>query len=82
MKSLSQNTSFQLFVTDKGYIFVCLLEKESDVLLALKQVAKDVGVPEDLVTNGTKSETSAEFKRFCINVGTTLKILEKGYAMG
>ena len=54
------------------------MEKESDVLLTLKLFAKDVGLPEDLVTDGTKAETSAEVKIFCINIGTTLKILEQG----
>ena len=54
-KSLRQNSCYQLFVTDKDYIFVCPLEKESDVLLALKLFAKDVGVPEALVTDGTKA---------------------------
>ena len=78
MKSLRQNTCCQLFVTDKGYIYVCPLEKESDVLLALKLFAKEIGVPEALVTDGAKAETSAEVKRFCINIGTTLKILEQG----
>ena len=76
MKSLRQNTFCQLFVTDKGHVFVCPLEKESDLLLALKLFAKDVGVPESLVTDGVKAKTSKEVKRFCINIGTTLKILE------
>ena len=76
MKSLRQNTCFQLFVTDKSYVYVCPFEKESDVLLALKLFDKDVGVPETLVTDGAKAETSAEVKIFCINIGTTLNILE------
>lgn len=78
LKSLRQNTCCQLFVTDKGYMFVCPMEKEADVLLALKLFAKDVGAPEALVTDGARAETSAEIKKFCINIGTTLKILEQG----
>ena len=78
MKSLRQNTFCQLFVTDKGYIFVCQLENESDVLLDLKLFAKDVGVPEVLVTDDAKAITSSEVKRFFINIGTNLKILEQG----
>ena len=54
------------------------MEKEADVLLALKLFAKDVGIPEALVTDGARAETSAEIKKFCINIGTTLKILEQG----
>ena len=78
LESLHQNTCCQLFVTDKSYVFVCPLEKESDVLLSFKLFAKDVGVPEALVTDCAKAETSAEVKKFCINIGTTLKILEQG----
>ena len=78
IKSLRQNTCCQLFVTDNGYVCVCPLEKESDVQLVLKLFAKDVGVPEALVTDGSKDETSAEVKRFCINIGTTHKTLEQG----
>ena len=54
------------------------MAKEGDVLLALKLFAKDVGALEDLVTDGDRTETSAEVRKFCINVGTTLKILEEG----
>ena len=56
--------------------FFAQLEKESDVLLALKLFAKDIDLSEDLVTDGAKAETSAEVNRFCINIGSTLKILE------
>ena len=59
-------------------MYVCPLEKESDVLLALKLFDKDVGVPEALVTDGTKAETSTDVERFFINIGTTLKTLEQG----
>ena len=77
LKHLRQNTCCQLFVTDKGCVFVCPIERESDVLLALKLFAKDVGAPA-LVNDGARSETSAEVRTFCVNVGTTLKTLEQG----
>ena len=55
LKTLRQNTWCQLFVTDKGYVFVFPTEKEADVLLALKLFAKDVGAPEALATDGARS---------------------------
>ena len=54
------------------------MRKESEVLLALKLFAKELGVPETIVTDAAKAETSREVKAFCINIGTTLKTLEEG----
>ena len=51
LKHLRQNACCQLFVTDKGCVFVCQIEKEADVLLSLKLFAKCVGVPEALVAD-------------------------------
>ena len=66
----------QLFVTDKGSIYVCPMENESNVLLALKSFAKNIGLAESLVIDSTKSETSAEVRSFCMIIDTNLKILE------
>ena len=43
-------------------MFVCLTEREADACLALKLFAKDVGAPEDLVTNWARVWTSDEVK--------------------
>ena len=42
----------------------------------MKLFTKNIGVPEALVTDGSTAETSVDVKTFCINIGTTLKILE------
>ena len=70
IKSISQNTFCQIFVTNNGYVCVCPLEKESDALLAMKIFSKEIGMPEALATDGSKAETSADVTRFCINIGT------------
>ena len=59
-KSLRQKTCCQLFVNNKGHVFMCPLREESNDILALKLFAKDVGVPKALVADGAKAETSAE----------------------
>ena len=41
----------------------------------MKLFAKDIVWTEALVTDCSKAETSYEVKRFCTNIGTTLKIL-------
>ena len=52
------------------------MERESDVLLEIELFDKDIGSPEALVTDSSKFETSAEVKRCCIIIVTTLEILE------
>ena len=35
----------QLFVTDKGFLYVVPMRRKSEVLQAIKQFAKEIGVP-------------------------------------
>ena len=42
------HTCCQLFVTDKGCIYVVPMKKKSEVLLAIKQFAKEIGAPDSL----------------------------------
>ena len=42
------HTCCQLFVTDKGFIYVVPMKKKSEVLLAIKQFAKEIGAPDSL----------------------------------
>ena len=48
-KSLRGNTCAQIFVLDNGFVAVYPMRLQSEYLLALKQFAKDVGVPKVLV---------------------------------
>jgi hypothetical protein len=75
-KSLRGNTCVQVFFSDKDYMTVIPMTKESEYLLALKQFAKEVGVPKVLVCNGSKTQNQREVKSFLTNIGTTLKTLE------
>ena len=40
------HTCCQVFVTDRGFIYVVLMKRQSEVLLAIKQFAKEVGAPD------------------------------------
>ena len=44
------NTCCQLFVTDKGFIYVVPMKCKSEVLSAIKQFAKEVGAPDAIVS--------------------------------
>ena len=67
----------QLFVSDKGYLAVYLMERKSDLRDSLHQFCKEVGVPEILVVDSSGEQTSNAVKRFYIQVGTTLHLLEE-----
>ena len=77
-KSSRGNTCCQLFVTDKGYVYVVPMKSKSDVLQAVKQFAKDVGAPEALICDAAREQKSAEVRKFCHEIGTTLRVLEEG----
>ena len=47
-QSSRSHTCCQLFVTDKGFIYVVPMKKKSDLLHAIKQFAKEIGAPDPL----------------------------------
>jgi hypothetical protein len=77
-KSSRGNACCQLFVTDKGFVYVVPMTKEADVLKAVKQFAKEVGAPDALICDAAKAQTSKDMKKFCNEIGTTLRALEEG----
>jgi hypothetical protein len=64
-KSLRGNACCQLFVTDKGVVYVVPIKKESEVLQAVKQFAKKLGTPKALICNVARAQTSAAMHTFC-----------------
>ena len=67
----------QVFVSDKGFIAVYPLTKRSEFKDALHSFCKEIGVPISLVVDPAGEQTSREVRRFCNQVGTTLRILEE-----
>ena len=72
------HTCCQLFVTDKGFIYVVPMKKKSEVLLAIKQFTKEIGAPDSFVADMSGEQMSSEVKKFCNDIGTTLRALEEG----
>ena len=72
------NTCCQLFVTDKGFIYVVPMKRKSEVLSAIKQFAKEVGVPDARVSDMPREQVSQDVRQFCNTIGTTLRALEEG----
>jgi hypothetical protein len=77
-KSSRGNSCCQLFVTDKGFIYVVPMKKESDVMKAVKQFAKEIGAPEAIICDAARAQISQDMKKFCNEIGTTLRALEEG----
>jgi hypothetical protein len=64
------------FVSDKGFVAIYPMQHQRDYFLALRQFAKEVGVPEVLVCDPHPTQTQQKVKEFCTQIGTTLRILE------
>ena len=54
------------------------MKKKSEVLLAIKQFAKEIGAPDSFVADMSGELMSSEVKKFCNDIGTTLRALEEG----
>ena len=76
-KSKRGNLAMQLFVSDKGFVFVVPMKSESEFPLALKLFAKEIGVPDYLIADPARAQKSKEVVAFCHKIGTTLRILEE-----
>lgn len=77
-KSNRGHTCMQLFVSDKGFVYVVPMKSKADFLDALKMFAKELGVPESLIVDPSGEQTSSKVKLFCHQIGSTLRMLEEG----
>jgi hypothetical protein len=77
-KSSRGHTCCQLFVTDKGFVYVVPMRRKSDVLQSVKQFAKEVGAPDAFVADMSGEQMSLDLKKFCNDIGTALRALEEG----
>ena len=72
------NTCCQLFVTDKGFLHVVPMKQKSEVFMAVKMFAKEIGAPNAIICDMAKEQMSAKLKGFLNDIGTTLRALEEG----
>ncbi len=77
-KSSRGHNCCQLFVTDKGYVYVVLMKSKAEVLQAVKQFAKEIGAPDAIICDMAGEQTSHALKSFCQEIGTTMRVLEEG----
>ena len=72
------NKYAQLYVSDRGYVAIYPMTSQSEFNDTLHSFCKEIGVPITLVMDGHKAQTSRATRKFCHQVGTTLRILEEG----
>ena len=63
-KSCRGHMCCQLFVTDKGFVYVVPMKSKSVVLQAVKQFAKEIGAPDAIITDASKEQMSQALRRF------------------
>ena len=76
-KSTRGNTCCQLFVTNRGFIYVVPMRSKSDMLHALKQFVKEIGAPGVIIADSAREQKSKEIRKFLNDISTTLRILEE-----
>ena len=77
-RSSCGHTCCQLFVMDKGFLYVVPMQWKSEVLQAIKQFAKEIGVPTSIIADMSSKQMSHDIRKFCNDIGTTLQALEEG----
>ena len=75
-KSSRGNTCVQLFVTDKGFVYVVPMKSKADVLKAVKQFAKEIGAPDAIICDHSGEQSSHALRQFLSEIDTGLRILE------
>ena len=81
-KSSRGYTCMQLFVTDKGFVYVVPMKSKGQVSQAMKMFAKEIGAPDAFVCDDSGEQTSKEVRSFCHKIGTSLRILGRGNSLG
>lgn len=75
-KSTRGNICGQVFASDKAFVYFIPMKDQRSYFSALKQFAKEVGAPEVLVCDSHPTQKKRDVKEFCVQIGTTLRVLE------
>jgi hypothetical protein len=77
-KSSRGDSCCQLFVTDKGFVYVVPMKSKSEVLQAVKEFAKEIGAPDAIICDAASEQKSKALRKFLGEIGTTLRVLKEG----
>jgi hypothetical protein len=76
-KLFRSNNCCQLFVTEKGYVYIVPMKSKIEVLQAVKQFAKEVGAPDTIICDMASEQMSQPLQKLCNEIGTMLQVLEE-----
>ena len=77
-KSSREHTCCQLFVTDKGFLYVVPMSHKSDTLSAIKDLQCKLGHPKLCCRHGWGTDVPRSEDVFCNEIVTSLCALEEG----
>ena len=77
-KSSRGNTCCQLFVAEKGFVYIVPMKSKPEVLQVVKQVSKTIWAPDTIILDAAGEKISKALRKYCSNIGTTLQYLEEG----
>ena len=77
-KTTRGHTCMQIFVTDKGFVYVVPLPDKSgkSIAYAISEFFKAVGIPDAFICDKSPEQTAGEAKRVCNQSGTAIRALE------
>ena len=67
----------QLFVSDKGFVYTVLMKSKKEFPLALKEFAREIGVPTKLILDHAGEHGSGEVRKFAKECSMAINLLEE-----
>ena len=74
-RSTRWNKCMQLFVSDKGFVYVVPMKTKGEFPSALNIFCEEIGVPTALILDTSGEHQRHNAKKFCNEIGTTLRWL-------
>ena len=68
----------QILLNDKGFVHVIPMTKKSEVPMALKIFAKDIGDPDAIICDAAREQILKEVRDFFYKIVTSIRVPEDG----
>ena len=75
--SSCKHKHMQLFVSDTGFMYVVPMKSKTEIVQAVKQFAKEIGVPTALILDLEGTQSSHDLKKTANEMNCTLKYIER-----
>ena len=76
-KSSQGHSCCQIFVEDKGFVYVVSIKLKAEVLQAVKKFLKEIGASDAIICDMAGEQTSQALKGFFQKIGTTMHVLKE-----